>query len=470
MNIESENRSELRKILHKKIIFSLYAGSLYFIRINADLFCILQGISVRQYGGSPPESSCPNIEVWGALEELRNLRIYIETYGCRYNFGDTAKLIGILKHLGSTIVSSAEEADAVIVNTCTVVGRTERRILRRLSLFRDTNLYVTGCMPAVQRDAISAVCNPVIISPDTIHDAYQHMRIDPGGGAAIVQVARGCSGRCSYCLARIARGSLKSYGKEEILAEIAAHVRAGAPEIQITAQDVSSWGQDAGTSLPRLIRAIDGLPGRFMIRVGMMNPATVKGILDDLLDSFASDHVFKFLHLPVQSGSDRILERMERGYKAEDFVEIVQAFKNRYPEITLATDMIVGYCGETGQDFSASLDLINRVRPNKVNITRYSQRPFTSSASYKDFPDWVKKDRSRIMNVLAEEIYTSVNKEYLEKLMPFIVTESIKKGSVMARSPNYLGIVIKEDLPLGYTGQAILKKDRKYYFIGQRVV
>ena len=425
---------------------------------------------MRQNEGSSPESSCQNITVCGALEELRNLRIYMETYGCRYNFGDTAKLIGILKHLGSIIVSSAEEADAVIVNTCTVVGRTERRILRRLSQLRDTNLYVTGCMPAVQREAIFTVCNPVVISPDTIHDAYQHMRIDPGGRAAIVQVARGCSGRCSYCLARIARGPLKSYRREEILAEIAAHVRAGAPEIQITAQDVSSWGQDDGTSLPRLIRAIDGLPGQFMIRVGMMNPATVKGILDDLADSFASEHVFKFLHLPVQSGSDRILERMERGYKAEDFVEIVQVFKSRYPEITIATDMIVGYCGETGRDFSASLDLIKRVRPNKVNITRYSQRPFTSSASDKDFPDWVKKDRSRSMNVLAEEIYTSVNKEYLGKLMPFIVTESIKKGSVMARSPNYLGIVINENLPLGYTGQAILKKDRKYYFIGQQVI
>ncbi len=165
----------------KNYIFS-YAGSLHFIRFNTDLSGIHQGIFVRQKRESSPESSCRNITLCGALEELRNLSIYIETYGCRYNFGDTAKLIGILKHLGSTIVSSAEEADAVIINTCTVVGRTERRILRRLSLLRDTNLYVTGCMPAVQREAIFAVCNPVVISPDTIHDAYQHMRIDPGGG------------------------------------------------------------------------------------------------------------------------------------------------------------------------------------------------------------------------------------------------------------------------------------------------
>jgi tRNA A37 methylthiotransferase MiaB len=207
-----------------------------------------------------------------------------------------------------------------------------------------------------------------------------------------------------------------------------------------------------------------------MIRVGMMNPATVREILFDLADAFASDHVFKFLHLPVQSGSDRILERMERAYTVADFEEIVAAFKTRYPEITLVTDMIVGFCGETEQDFSASLDLIDRLRPNKVNITRYSPRPFTPLSSEKDPPDWVKKDRSRSMNAHAEKIYASVNKGYLEQTVPFIVTETIKQGSVMARSPNYMGVVINEVLPVGFAGQAILKKDRKYFFLGQRVM
>jgi tRNA A37 methylthiotransferase MiaB len=207
-----------------------------------------------------------------------------------------------------------------------------------------------------------------------------------------------------------------------------------------------------------------------MIRVGMMNPATVKGILDDLVDAFASDRIFKFVHLPVQSGSDAVLDRMGRGYTVADFEEIVATFKNRYPKITLATDMIVGFPGETKEDFSESLELIERVRPNKVNITRYSPRPFTPLSSKEDFPDWVKKDRSRIMNSHAEKVYASINAGCLEKQVPFLVTETIKKGSVMARSPNYLGIVINENLPVGYEGRAILKKDRKYFFMGQRVI
>jgi MiaB-like tRNA modifying enzyme len=416
------------------------------------------------------KSGYENIADNNILEKFHRVNVYIETYGCRYNFGDTAKLIEILKHKGCTVVNSAEEAEAVIINTCTVVGPTERRMLRRLSHFRDCNLFVMGCMPAVQKEAIFAVCAPAIISSDVIHEAYRSLRTVPDGGVAIVQVAQGCAGRCTYCLTRVARGPLKSFTEDEILAEIAMHVQAGTPEIQITAQDVSSWGWDIGKSLPGLICAIDSLPGRFMIRIGMMNPATVKGILGDLIEAFAGDHILKFLHLPVQSGSDPVLDRMGRGYTVADFEEIVTAFRHRYPKITLATDMIAGFCGETEKDFSDSLDLIERVHPNKVNVTRYSPRPFTPISSEKDFPDWVKKDRSRSMHTRAEKIYASVNKGYLEKQVPFVVTETLKKGSVMARSPNYLGIVINEDLPVGYAGQVILKKDRKYFFIGERVM
>lgn len=417
-----------------------------------------------------PETRGKNIADSDILELFRNRSAYIETYGCRYNFGDTAKLVEILKHKGSILLDSPKEADAIIINTCTVVGTTERRMLRRFSTFRDHDLYVTGCMPAVQREAIFAVCSPTIIPLEVIREAYRNIRTVAGGGVAIVQVSQGCSGRCTYCLTRIARGPLKSFNEEQILSEIQAHVHAGASEIQLTAQDMGCWGRDIGKSLPRLLKNINDLPGRFMIRVGMMNPATITGMLDDLIDAFSYDRIFKFVHIPVQSGSDAILERMGRGYTIADFEKIIAAFKKRYPEITLATDLIVGFPDETDEDFSKSLELIERVRPNKVNITRYSHRPFTPLFRGIDCPEWIKKDRSRIMNSRAEHIYAATNRGFLEKQVPFIVTEIIKKGSVMTRSPEYLGIVIHETLPLGYEGRAILKKDRKYFFIGQRVV
>ncbi|MDD1696280.1 MAG: radical SAM protein [Methanoregula sp.] len=411
-----------------------------------------------------------NIPDPAIFDIFRNKRVFIETYGCRYNFGDTAKLVEILKHKGSTFVDSANDADAIIINTCTVVGTTERRMLRRLSKYREYDLYVTGCMPTVQREAIFAVCSPTIILSETIREAYRSIGTVTGKGVAIVQTAQGCSGRCTYCLTRFARGPLKSFTDKEILGEILAHAHAGTSEIQITAQDMSCWGQDIGKSLPFLLKRINDLPGEFMIRVGMMNPALMKGMLDDLIKSFASDHIFKFVHIPVQSGSDAVLDRMGRGYSVADFDEIVAAFRKRYPDITLATDMIVGFPGETQEEFSQSLDLIERVQPNKVNITRFSRRPFTPLFTVKDCPEWIKKDRSRIMNALAEKVYASINSSFLEKEVPFLVTETIKEGSVMARSPNYLGIVINENLPVGYTGRAILKKERKYFFIGKRVI
>jgi len=412
---------------------------------------------------------CGNISEPDTFDIFRNKRVFIETYGCRYNFGDTAKLVEILKHIGSTFVDSAKEADAIIINTCTVVGTTERRMLRRLSRYREYDLFVTGCMPVVQREVIFAVCTPTIVLSETIREAYRSIGTVAGKGVAIVQTAQGCSGRCTYCLTRFARGPLKSFADGEIIGEILANEHAGSSEIQLTAQDMSCWGQDTGKSLPFLLKRIDDLQGEFMIRVGMMNPATMKGILDDLIEAYASDHIFKFVHIPVQSGSDDVLDRMGRGYSVADFEEIITAFRKQYPDITVATDMIVGFPGETQEEFSQSLDLIERVRPNKVNITRYSRRPFTPLFTVKDYPEWIKKDRSRIMNTFAEKVYASINTGYLDKQVPFLVTETIKEGSVMARSPNYLGIVINENLPVGYEGRAILKKERKYFFIGKRV-
>ena len=404
------------------------------------------------------------------LDALRGRSVFIETYGCRYNFGDTAKLVEILRYHGSTIAESPEEADAVIINTCTVVGPTERRMLRRLAGFRDRDLYVTGCMPKVQRDAILAVCSPTIVFPETIHDLYRSVGTVTGGGVGVVQLAQGCGGSCTYCITRFARGPLKSFSRDEILAQVRAFVRAGTYEIQLTAQDVSAWGMDAGHTLPELLTAIDKIPGDYRIRVGMMNPATVKGQTGDLIDAFAGDHMFRFIHLPVQSGSDQVLTRMGRCYTVAEFREIVRQFRERYPGITVATDMIVGFCDETEADFSASLDLIRRVKPSKVNVTRYSRRPFTPVAKEKDYPDSVKKDRSRTMNTVAEEVYASLNAMQLGKTVPFMVTETLRKGSVMARSPEYTGIVIREDLPVGFRGNAVLRQDRKYFFIGERVL
>jgi threonylcarbamoyladenosine tRNA methylthiotransferase CDKAL1 len=421
---------------------------------------------------NPPEAcerNSDNGEVQDFLRALRDRSVYIETYGCRYNFGDSAKLAEVLRYHGCTVVGNPDDAQAVIVNTCTVVGPTERRMLRRLAGFSSRDLYVTGCMPGIQREAILAVCSPTIIKPETIHEMYRTVKTVSGGGIGIVQLAQGCAGQCTYCITRFARGPLKSFSADEIHDQVRAFVKAGTREIQLTAQDVSAWGMDTGQSLPELLFTLDRIPGKYRIRVGMMNPATVKRQTRELIDAFSGDHIFRFVHIPVQSGSDRVLRRMGRNYTVAEFEEIVRSFRERYPAITVATDVIVGFCDETTGDFSDTLDLIRRVKAAKVNVTRYSRRPFTPLAHEKDFPDHIKKDRSRTMNSVAGEVYASSNAGQIGKTLPFIVTESLRKGSVMARSPEYTGIVIHEDLPVGFCGEAILKQDRKYFFIGERI-
>ena len=403
------------------------------------------------------------MDVFAALAKKR---VYIETYGCSYNFGDTANLVEVLKHYGSTRADSPDEADAIIVNTCTVVGPTERRMLRRLSALQEKPLWVTGCMPLVQREAILSVCNPIIISPDAIREAYLRVRTVAPGGAGIVQIAQGCLGHCTYCITRRARGPLASFPKGEIREKVRAFVNSGAYEIQLTAQDVSTYGRDTGTDLPSLISSISNLPGNYRIRIGMMNPATILPVLDDLVDAYASDRIFRFVHLPVQSGSDRILEQMGRGYTVQEFEKIVAAFRSRYPDISIATDFIVGFPGETEEDFSRSLALIGRVKPAKVNVTRYSKRPFTGPFAEKDFPDSVKKDRSRLLNAYAEEQYSVTNRPLIGTTVSCVVTEKLRPGSVMARTAAYLGVVIQNDLPIGTAVEVILKKDQKYFFMG----
>jgi MiaB-like tRNA modifying enzyme len=403
------------------------------------------------------------------LAALAGKRVYIETYGCRYNFGDSLKLYEILRHLGCRRAEGEEDADAVIINTCTVVAATERRMLRRLMQVKSTDLYVTGCMPEVQREAILSVCTPVFIPHAMIREQYRLVRTVPSDPVGIVQIAEGCRGACTYCITRKARGPLRSVPLPEILEQVTAYGHAGAAEIQLTAQDAGAWGQDISRQLPDLLHAIGELKGRVRVRVGMMNPATILPVLDDLVDAFAEKNLFGFIHVPVQSGSDRILRLMGRGYRRSDFERIVTRFRERFPQISVATDMIVGFPGETEEDFSQSLDLVTSLQCDKVNITRYSRRPSTPAYDLKDMPDSVKKDRSRRLQACAEAVYRKNHARFIGNTMQFIVTEQIRKGSVMARSDTYRGIVLGEDLPIGATGSAEIVQAGLYFLKGRRI-
>ncbi|HUU76292.1 MAG TPA: tRNA (N(6)-L-threonylcarbamoyladenosine(37)-C(2))-methylthiotransferase [Methanoregulaceae archaeon] len=401
-----------------------------------------------------------------ALDELRDCLVHVMTFGCAYNMGDSRKLEEILKAQDCTIVDTPKAADAVVVNTCTVVGSTERRMLRTLRNLKEKNLYVTGCMPVVQKEEIFGVCSPKIIFPNEIGERYRNVRTVQPAGVGILQVASGCLGTCSYCITRNARGRLRSFPKEEILVQADKMVKAGAKELQLTGQDVSAWGREKGWDLSQLLNEIVHIPGKFYIRLGMMNPSTLMPIIEPLIEAYRSPKIFNFLHIPAQSGSDEILNAMKRKYSAADVVRIVEEFREACPDISLATDIIVGFPGETDEQFRETMQLISRIKPNKVNITRFSMRPHTDIAGEDDLVDSLKKKRSRILLKHAEALYHEINAGWIGKETDILVTEKIRHGSVISRTPNYQNVVIQRDLPVGYEGHAVILEDRKYYFIG----
>ncbi|MGB2728834.1 MAG: tRNA (N(6)-L-threonylcarbamoyladenosine(37)-C(2))-methylthiotransferase [Halobacteriota archaeon] len=396
-------------------------------------------------------------------------KFYIETFGCTANVGDEMKMRAILRKNGHEIVE-AREADVVIVNTCTVTKRTELNVIKRLKELKEQGkeVIVAGCMAAAQPELVKSILGDdvTMVTPGDICNGEQALDFD--GVIAVIPIAMGCVGKCSYCIVKQARGALRSYEPEKICEAVKSAVERGAKEIRITSQDCSAYGWDSfGIKLPELLELVTSVKGDFRIRVGMLNPFTVIRILDELLEAFESEKIFKFFHVPVQSGSDKVLGDMSRNYKAADFIEIVKSIRKRFEYSTICTDFIIGFPTETEGDFFSSLNLLETVKPEKVNITRFSPRPATEASKLKDLLEREKKRRSRIFSAVYHKLVFAKNKELKGKKLPVLVTEKGKKGGVIARDTSYRTIVIKNDLPLGATCKVQVKDAKSTYLVGE---
>lgn len=471
------------------------------------------------------------------------MRFYIETFGCTSNFGNSRELAEALQEMGHT-PSGLKEAEAVIVNTCAVTERTERKVLRRLRELEGERLVVAGCLAKALPESIhgiicrkvmgllnggqataladlfgdssssrqagqesmpnaslscspssSPLCLPRSSAPASTHSASSHptsslptssqptssqptsslstsplLASNHCSLCSIVNVAEGCNGSCSYCIVRKARGGLKSRPPEEIIEQIKRVATAGAAEIQIAAQDTAAYGQDLGFSLAGLLQMASRVTGDFQLRVGMMNPDSILFQLEELIEAFSSPKVYKFLHIPLQSGSDEILQSMGRKYNSTDFLAVADAFRKEYEDITIITDIITGFPGEREDHFLESMRAIDRLQPDKVNVTRFSQRPGTGAAGMYDMPDRIKKDRSRAMTELWLDIAARRNLRYLGRLLPCLVVEAGKEGTVKARAANYLGVVVVgEKIPLGSRLMVEITECNSFYVSGRAV-
>jgi len=429
------------------------------------------------------------------------LMVLVETYGCTANKVDTQIMRAILERDGfKTTTDSRLEgmADAVVINSCTVKDRTHNRIVKRSASLSGRPLVVAGCLAASSPQDLPP--NASLVSPSNVELISEAVKEAISGRRAVfidgtgrrapdkaclpikqwegviaaVSVSEGCVGHCTYCSTRTARGGLHSFSAEAVAKKVKSHVEAGAREVWLTSQDLGAYGKDRDRKstlsglLEKIFSTCEGLP-EFRIRAGMMNPNHFmdESVLEGVLEKFEDPRLFKFFHIPVQSGSDRVLKLMGREYSSSDFLEIVSRIRDRFPECTIATDVILGFPGESDEDFAKSMELVRTTRPFVLNISKYSPRPGTPAAGLKQILQRTVKERSRMLTLLHQEIGRGILKPFIGSTVRIIVDEKGPKG-VSGRTDSYVTVALagRKAMGIGEFVDAKIESSTHHYLIG----
>jgi len=381
---------------------------------------------------------------------------HIETYGCTSNRGESREIERTLRDGGHYPADGPADADVAILNTCTVVEKTERNMLSRAQELEDetADLIVTGCMALAQGEEFrEADVDADVLHWDEVPEAVRNGECpthtpdtEPvvDGVVGILPIARGCMSNCSYCITKFATGRVDSPSVEENVEKARALVHAGAKELRVTGQDTGVYGWDEGDrKLPELLDRICDIDGEFRVRLGMANPGGIHGIHEELADVFAeNEKLYDFIHAPVQSGSDEVLESMRRQHRVEKFTEIVDTFDEKLDHWTLSTDFIVGFPTETEADHEQSMALLADVRPEKINVTRFSKRPGTDAADMKGLGGQTKKDRSKEMTDVKMKVVGEVYESMVGTESEVLVVEDGTEDSMVGYDSAYRQVAI----------------------------
>jgi len=424
-------------------------------------------------------------------------KFFIKTFGCSANKSDTEAMIGLLEDAGYSL-TNLKEADYVLINTCGVKQPTEDRVISTLKQISSLNkkLIVAGCLPRINFERIrKTIPNfSAMLDPRSIHLIVEVIRrinegqdkllifsdepsikpslpkhpLNPVTG--IIQIAEGCSMACTYCCTRFARGSTYCYPDYEIVNEAHLLIEKGCKEIWITSQDNSVYNFK-GTRLPNLLKKVCKIEREFFVRVGMMNPFLTRMILKDLIESYLDEKIYKFLHLPLQSASMRILELMRRGYSPKHVIEIINSFLASFPSLTISTDVIVGFPTEDDGDFEDTISFIQKIKPDIVNISKFGARPKTEASRFKQLPHDIVNKRCKELVQIVKEISYEKNLNWLDWAGRCLINEKGKKeGSWIGRNFAYRPIVVKSDQNLlGRFVNVEIIEAKSNYLIGRLV-
>jgi len=397
------------------------------------------------------------------------------------NLNDTEAMMGVLSDAGYGIASSEEETDAVIVNTCAVRGKSEDKLYGKLGQLkalkkRKGNLLVGVCGCVAEKNATELLTHKEVdfvfgtraitrvdklLKRAELGERFIEMgdfideldsdtpRVRTSSHHAWITIIFGCDKFCSYCIVPYTRGREKSRNMNDILSEARGLVAKGYKEITYLGQNVDSYGKDLkdGSSLAELIRETTKIDGIERIWFLTSYP---RDFSDELIDVIASsDKISRSIHLPVQSGSNRILKAMNRGYTREYYLDLIDRVKSGISNATLSTDLIIGFPGETEEEYEETVSLVKRVRFDRINLAMYSPREGTLSARKMadDVPQEVKTRRLNDLLALQKHINREENEKYLDRIIDVIGEGKIKgNGKIYGRTMNNK-IVIYEAQP-----------------------
>ena len=388
-------------------------------------------------------------------------KLHLITYGCQMNEYDSERVAGLLKQERYELTDRPEDADLILVNTCSIREKAEDKVFSQLGALKqlkrrrpDLTIGVMGCMAQLQKGRIQERAPHVDLvfgSPaiarvgelverararrgpvlETGEGALVKITARPEGGSrlkAFVTVMEGCEKYCTFCVVPTTRGRERSHAPEVIVDEIGGLVAAGCREVTLLGQTVNAYGRDLSppTDLAALLERVDDIDGLERIRFTTSNPYNLTTRLIRAIRDIPK--VCEYLHLPLQSGSDRVLERMNRGYTRARYLELIAELQETVPDLALSTDLIVGFPGETEEDFAKTMEMVERVGYDNVFAFRYSRRPGTPAAEMPDqVPEEVKAERNTRLLEVTTRVAAARSRRLEGRTLPVLVDGASRK-------------------------------------------
>ncbi|KAM4685435.1 threonylcarbamoyladenosine tRNA methylthiotransferase isoform 2-T2 [Amazona ochrocephala] len=428
-------------------------------------------------------------------------KIWVRTWGCSHNNSDGEYMAGQLAAYGYKITDNSAEADLWLLNSCTVKNPAEDHFRNSIKKAQQEKkkVVLAGCVPQAQprQDymkglsiiGVQQIDRVVEVVEETIKGHSVRLlsqKKDNGkrlGGARldlpkirknplieIISINTGCLNACTYCKTKHARGDLASYPIEELVNRAKQSFQEGVCEIWLTSEDTGAYGRDIGTDLPTLLwKLVEAIPEGAMLRLGMTNPPYILEHLEEMAKILNHPRVYAFLHIPVQSASDSVLMDMKREYCVADFKQVVDFLKAKVPGITIATDIICGFPGETDEDFQETVKLVEQYRFPSLFINQFYPRPGTPAAKMHQVPAAVKKQRTKDLSQLFHS-YSPYDHKVGERQRVLVTEESFDSNYYVAHNPFYEQVLVPKDpLLMGKMVEVNIYEAGKHFMKGQPV-